>query len=218
MYSRLQMEALENTRVRMDPDLCWCPVPDCRTVVQRPSPTSLLAVCPTCVTAFCFGCSAAPHSPQSCDEARATRATKEGSAAEVAFRKWAKKKTKKCPEPSCGTLVERAREAGPGDCNHMICSLCKTEFCWLCAKKVPPLGHFDATNVMGCPGLQFSGPDVKFTKRFRARARAFALQAKTGAARGAVYAGLGALVVISSPIVLVAGLPYYMYRRWYHKK
>ena len=26
--------------------------------------------------------------------------------------------------------------------------------------KVPPIGHFDPDNVLGCPGMQYAGPDA----------------------------------------------------------
>ena len=27
-------------------------------------------------------------------------------------------------------------------------------------QKIPPIGHFDPDTVLGCPGLQYTGPDV----------------------------------------------------------
>ena len=55
-------------------------------------------------------------------------------------------KVKKCPR--CGAYIKK--DSG---CNHMTCSICKYEFCWLCLKISLP----DHYNINGpCAGLQFT--------------------------------------------------------------
>ena len=55
--------------------------------------------------------------------------------------------------PKCGLIIEK--EAG--GCNHMICSKCNYQFCWICGAKYN-VEHFDASNVFGCQGLQTADP------------------------------------------------------------
>jgi len=55
-----------------------------------------------------------------------------------------KQNVKKCPR--CGAYIKK--DSG---CNHMICPICKYEFCWLCLKASLP-NHY---NVGSCAGLQF---------------------------------------------------------------
>ena len=50
--------------------------------------------------------------------------------------------------PQCGLIVEKE----DGGCNHMICSKCQYQFCWICGMKYT-VNHFDRNNVFGCQGL-----------------------------------------------------------------
>lgn len=54
----------------------------------------------------------------------------------------------KCP--NCGFGTEKI-----DGCNHMTCAKCRYEWCWICRGKYYS-GHFDDTNIFGCPGSQFS--------------------------------------------------------------
>lgn len=211
-YMALTTMEAQNKRVREDPDLTWCPTPDCATVVSRTKHGSghgsgKNVTCPSCCKGFCFECHGPAHkASRSCEEAR----KKLGKKDEDAFHKWAKGATKPCPE--CRTLIERNKQEGSQDCNHMTCSKCKTEFCWLCGRKVPPLGHFDITNVLGCPGLQYSGPDVKFSGRLAAKSRALRIQTTSGAKTTAKVVGYGILVILAAPFVAVSALPVATYK------
>ena len=55
-----------------------------------------------------------------------------------------KQNVKKCPR--CGAYIKK--DSG---CNHMICPICKYEFCWLCLKASLP-NHY---SVGKCAGLQY---------------------------------------------------------------
>jgi len=61
------------------------------------------------------------------------------------------------PCPKCKVLVEKN-----GGCNHMQCSQCKTDFCWLCRKILGTnlsqtsdkvVWHYRGDNFAGCAGL-----------------------------------------------------------------
>lgn len=48
------------------------------------------------------------------------------------------------PCPRCGTLVVKLDD---GSCNHMTCSMCGSEFCWLCMKEISDLHYLSPS---GC--------------------------------------------------------------------
>eukprot|EP00050_Salpingoeca_kvevrii_P010050 m.6314 g.6314 ORF g.6314 m.6314 type:complete len:286 (-) comp2598_c0_seq1:143-1000(-) len=204
-FARLAAMAEENRRVAADPNLTWCPTPDCETVVTRGAPALQTGTCPRCNLEVCVDCGSASHKRLNCEQARTKTAT---CSDELAYQKWAKKMTKRCPEASCQAPIERAQIDGAADCNHMICAKCHTEFCWLCGRKVPPIGHFDITNVLGCPGLQYSGPNVDIMTRVGARARALRLRSASGLKTGAKVSAVGIACIVATPFVLVAMIPY----------
>ena len=66
-----------------------------------------------------------------------------------------KEKIKKCPK--CGAFIKKI-----SGCNHIICAICKYEFCWVCMNPYSPF-HYDNGP---CRGLQFVDVD-SFFFRFR---------------------------------------------------
>ena len=56
----------------------------------------------------------------------------------------------KCPH--CGYATEKIE-----GCNHMTCSRCNKEWCWVCKAKMPNNWwgemHFEGYNLFGCPGV-----------------------------------------------------------------
>lgn len=84
---------------------------------------------------FCAVCKQLPHPKKKCKNVEIERITKNNQ------------KIKPCPK--CFNLIEKI-----DGCNHITCSLCKYEFCWLCSKKYTSY-HFSMFNVSGCPGMRF---------------------------------------------------------------
>ncbi len=74
-----------------------------------------------CGHEFCFSCLGAPHAPAPCDIAQAWTARSSKDTTEL----WLLAQTKPCPK--CNVRIEKARA-----CNHMSCSKCRHQFCWLC--------------------------------------------------------------------------------------
>ena len=106
-----------------------CPGPDCKAVAQmvltsnekgfQPNAT---VQCPQHHPPYCFACSGHPHQPAKCD------AFAEWNRIFGSSQFWVKKNAKPCP--GCKAPIEKNN-----GCNHIRCSLCRHDFCWLC------LGH-----------------------------------------------------------------------------
>lgn len=145
-------ESFSLRRVLMtDPDTRWCPAPDCTYAVIA----SNCAACPQlkcerpgCGTLFCYHCQGQWHASQTCDEARKQRGTTffrppipqiSSSTLENNLKRG---DIKACPR--CRTYIVKMND---GSCNHMVCAMCSTEFCWLCLKEINDLHYLSPT---GC--------------------------------------------------------------------
>ena len=68
---------------------------------------------------------------------------------DIGYSKWAlNKDVQKCPK--CRMGIEKA-----DGCNHMTCSSCRYEFCWICKGPYTD-SHFEVWNIFGCPGAQYT--------------------------------------------------------------
>lgn len=115
-------------------NLKWCPRPDCGLVVRRPGCCRNQAQC-ECGELVCFKCGGSWHTG---------RCQYEGG---LAFKAWqAMNPTVRCP----GCRIPLTKNGG---CNHMKCTRCYTDWCWLCRMKTPQTyAHFDS--LFGCYGMQ----------------------------------------------------------------
>lgn len=99
-----------------------CTGPDCWMVAAiRHFQVNLCrtVTCTRCDTPFCFACGNAPHEPAGCN------AFQEWNRIFGSSTFWVKKNAKFCP--SCKVPIEKN-----DGCNHMTCSQCGADFCWLC--------------------------------------------------------------------------------------
>ncbi|CAP39238.2 Protein CBG22707 [Caenorhabditis briggsae] len=107
---------------------------------------------PECGTLFCYHCKREWHSNQTCDEARRPEKRKSrGLAFEEIMRNGFHPSAdstlkpgdvKACPR--CKTYIVKMDD---GSCNHMVCTMCNAEFCWLCLKEISDLHYLSPT---GC--------------------------------------------------------------------
>lgn len=112
--------------------LAWCPR-DCGNAVEYAG-GGLRSVTCRCGSTFCFSCGMlGAHTPAPCDLVRKWSA-KETS--DDATEMWLAARTKTCPK--CGVHIEKNKA-----CNHMKCSNCQHDFCWLC--KEPWKNHGSGT-------------------------------------------------------------------------
>lgn len=130
-------------QLMLDPNIQLCPYPNCESYAQKCNNNYFV----TCLEGhkFCFNCLKDWHVNEKCKIETDSK-----------FEKWKNSKNvKRCP--NCQYFVEK----GMG-CNHMICTNCKYEWCWLCLKESLP-GHYDEGG--NCEGLQFSKYQC-FSNRF----------------------------------------------------
>lgn len=131
----------------MDPDTRWCPAPDCSYAVIAAG----CASCPrlqcgldTCRMEFCYHCKEKWHPDQTCDAARLSRMRRPcpdisvNYSAQTSTMDDARASSDIKPCPRCNVLIIKMDD---GSCNHMVCAVCGSEFCWLCMKVITDL-HF----------------------------------------------------------------------------
>ncbi|KAG2382024.1 hypothetical protein C9374_005816 [Naegleria lovaniensis] len=119
---KIYSKYLVRSFVEDNPRIKWCPTPNCGRAVFCPETTVDAVQCGHCNQKFCFKCSCEAHVPASCAHLKAWK-KKEQDESETAT--WLTANTKDCPK--CNRSIEKN-----GGCNHMTCSQCKHEFCWVC--------------------------------------------------------------------------------------
>uniref|UniRef100_A0A8C6URX9 RBR-type E3 ubiquitin transferase n=1 Tax=Neogobius melanostomus TaxID=47308 RepID=A0A8C6URX9_9GOBI len=130
------------------PDVMYCPRPSCASAVITDSSSSM-ALCTVCSFAFCVHCKKTYHSTETLDQEalwedyssgnRARRKLLEhryGKGIMLGFltsclsEDWITINSKTCPH--CFNHIEKN-----GGCDHMTCSQCNHQFCWICVCKWP---------------------------------------------------------------------------------
>lgn len=115
-----------------DPNVKLCPYPDCKSYAIKKD--NNLVSCIHNGHQFCFNCLKHWHNAGRC-----------AIKIDNYYKKWKNgKNIKRCPK--CKYLIEKNE-----GCNHMTCSNCKYEWCWICKGKYNP-HHYDFGSK--CFGLQ----------------------------------------------------------------
>jgi ariadne-2 len=108
--------------VESHPCLRWCGGRGCDIVFQVEQPSMKRVTCTKCGNNSCFKCGSTYHCPTDCDTIKKW-SSKCKDDSETAH--YISANTKPCPE--CGSNIEKN-----GGCNHMSCSKCRYDFCWMC--------------------------------------------------------------------------------------
>ena len=116
-----------------DPNKKPCPFPNCSSYLELKDKNNKYINCLNGHT-FCFVCQQEPHGEKPCDQIF------DSNIKEYALNKF----IKKCP--NCGIITEKDQ-----GCNHMVCSKCQYQWCWLCNEEYKE-SHFLEGK---CKGLQF---------------------------------------------------------------
>lgn len=110
--------------VEQGPQCVFCAAPACGRVIhcRGPVPRGAAVVECACGARFCFGCGQEKHNPASCAQLRQwqERMTSDDESLQVI-----RATTKPCFH--CGWPTERNL-----GCNHMTCSRCGGQWCWMC--------------------------------------------------------------------------------------
>ena len=127
-YKKLQA----HRQLILNPNVQLCPFPDCESYAMKKEEDNYVS-CIKNKHKFCFNCLKDWHGNKKCDDN-----------IDKSFQKWRNSsKVKRCPK--CKYFIEKNE-----GCNHITCSVCGYEFCWLCLGKYSS-GHFDLGR---CAGLQ----------------------------------------------------------------
>jgi hypothetical protein len=118
-----------NSELNNNPFLRWCPLPDC-TGYDLGSVKKDRLTCSICSHQFCYYCTAPWHSKSKCIK----KSDKD-------LDEWSKKHDARfCP--NCRVRVQKTV-----GCDHMTCSRCKFEWCWLCGEDYK-IGHSSKCQVL----------------------------------------------------------------------
>ena len=125
---------VKRNQLMLDPNIQLCPFPDCESYAKKGK--SKYVKCIENKHKFCFNCLKDWHNNIPCKDSSLSNSL---NALEFS------NKVKRCPK--CKFFIEK----GEG-CNHMTCSNCKYQFCWLCMGEYEA-NHFDRGR---CDGLQYA--------------------------------------------------------------
>ena len=142
-YSR-HLERKLDSLMETSPDWKWCPADRCKLIAKTTAlqctsrvqevPGTMIQSVPvicSCGNMWCFKCQEDAHWPATCNEAHVFRQKNEGYAKMLSTdrtRLITSVDVKNCP--FCHYPIEKDQ-----GCEHMVCSMCYKEFCWLCLQE-----------------------------------------------------------------------------------
>lgn len=146
--------------------LKWCPAPDCDNLTQllqaydppgeRDNDISHIPIVKCAENhEFCYECQYENHLPCPCWIVKIWVKKCNDDSATV---NWIQANTQSCPK--CDSVIEKN-----GGCNHMVCSKCRYEFCWICSKDWAEHG----TSYYRCN--RFDPNETAETERFKTSKR-----------------------------------------------
>jgi len=114
--------------VKAREEVRWCAAPGCECAIKVNQTTSKPSVdqkvvC-RCSNVTCIMCPEDPHFPMSC---KIVRKWEDKAVCDRATSLWLSANSKPCPK--CKLVI-----AKDGGCNHVTCSKCRHEFCWMCMR------------------------------------------------------------------------------------
>ena len=148
----------ERKQLMRNPDVQLCPFPDCESYAKKEGNNKFVS-CIQNGHKFCFFCLKDWHKNKECK-----------NELDKSFIEWRDpKKVKRCPK--CKYFIEKN-----DGCNHMTCTNCKYQWCWLCMQEYK-YGHYELGG--SCFGLQYAKPTIFSNKYFRFFFRVFMIIIKS---------------------------------------
>ena len=139
-------------------EFTFCTGPDCTMIAWSIDGANGAVQCTRCNSEFCFQCRDHPHSPARCSSVQNWNEVVGDS------RFWIKKNAKPCP--SCNAPIEKN-----DGCNHIKCSQCDYDFCWICLNRLDThMGRHECNRYDPDAGQE--SRDVFYSERFQAQAGA----------------------------------------------
>ncbi|KAJ0399593.1 hypothetical protein ATCC90586_004764 [Pythium insidiosum] len=125
-------KTLQRIRDEKDPDARWCPRPNCGELIMC-DPTERNFTCPKCDTKGCFRCRGNAHRFWFCTRAE-----------DDSYLAWergvgSRRAVRACPR--CRIRIWKTE-----GCNHMTCTQCRHEYCWVCDSPWDP-SHYACAEI-----------------------------------------------------------------------
>ncbi|KAF8849347.1 hypothetical protein BDZ45DRAFT_604509 [Acephala macrosclerotiorum] len=110
------------------PEFRWCISPTCKSgQIHENGVDGPIFFCTACFSKACVIHNVVWHEGETCNEYDYRKDPSKKLEEEKASRIEIKESSKPCPGPNCKVNITRN-----GGCDHMKCTRCKYEFCWLC--------------------------------------------------------------------------------------
>ncbi|KAL4487189.1 hypothetical protein ABPG72_017908 [Tetrahymena utriculariae] len=142
LYKKYQI-FLRNTLINKDPLKRFCPTPNCDQIISLNHKDQKNAKCNSCKTVICCQCNRIDHLGISCEDLLEKEIEDLTDSRDI----------QRCNK--CKSLVQKVQ-----GCNHMTCSICSYQWCWLCGNTYTKI-HMMPLNPFGCPFLQSERFTVK---------------------------------------------------------
>ncbi|EAR99777.2 Ibr domain protein (macronuclear) [Tetrahymena thermophila SB210] len=134
---------LRNTLINKDPLKRFCPTPNCDQIISLKDKDQKNAKCDSCKIVICCQCNRIEHQGISCEDLLEKEIEDLTDSRDI----------QRCNK--CKSLVQKVQ-----GCNHMTCSICQYQWCWLCGNTYTKI-HMMPLNPFGCPFLQSERFTVK---------------------------------------------------------
>ena len=131
-YKKLKLDL----EIVNDPNKKFCPSPNCDSYLELKNKNNKNVKCKNGHN-YCFNCLEKPHNNSPCKKILNTSLLEFSKSHFI----------KKCP--NCSIITEKIE-----GCNHITCSKCNYQWCWLCDQKYDPEHYLSGK----CKGFQFFKP------------------------------------------------------------
>lgn len=155
--SSLITDILRVTHVTKNKDLILCPTPECPNIIRiHPDDPITHTQCNMCGVNWCRNCMCQPyHEGMTCIEYEAKQSNTENG--KLVAKMLESGTLKLCPRCKAPTTKMKDAQGKYVGCNKVICSSCKTKWCWLCGATDISYNHFNSQGTGSCANKLWQG-------------------------------------------------------------